>query len=78
MGGLVGFSIFIKLRRLSFLTLLDLFVPALALAQGFGRFVERRRPGARSGDHAAILHGGHGGHGRSISAVRHREEVSGR
>ena len=37
-GGLIGFSSFIKLRRLPFLPLLDLFVPALALAQGFGRF----------------------------------------
>lgn len=36
-GGLLGFSIFIQLNKLSFLSLLDLFVPALALAQGFGR-----------------------------------------
>lgn len=36
-GGLLGFSIFIRIKRLPFLTLLDLFVPALALAQGFGR-----------------------------------------
>ncbi len=37
MGGLLGFILFIKLSKLSFLTMLDLFVPATALAQGFGR-----------------------------------------
>lgn len=36
-GGLLGFLIFIKVKRLPFVALLDLFVPALALAQGFGR-----------------------------------------
>lgn len=36
-GGLIGFTLFIWLNRLSFLTMLDLFVPAVALAQGFGR-----------------------------------------
>lgn len=36
-GGLLGFSIFVRLKRLPFLVSLDLFVPALALAQGFGR-----------------------------------------
>ncbi len=36
-GGLLGFSIFIWMKRLSFLVLLDLFVPGMALAQGFGR-----------------------------------------
>ena len=36
-GGLLGFSIFIWIKRLPFLTLLDLFVPGMALAQGFGR-----------------------------------------
>ena len=36
-GGLIGFSIFIWLKRLPFLSLLDIFVPGLALAQGFGR-----------------------------------------
>ena len=36
-GGLIGFSIFIRIRRLPFVPLLDLFMPAVALAQGFGR-----------------------------------------
>ena len=36
-GGLLGFTLFTRLKHLSFLTMLDLFVPALALAQGFGR-----------------------------------------
>lgn len=36
-GGFVGFSIFVQAKRLPFLMLLDLFVPPLALAQGFGR-----------------------------------------
>lgn len=36
-GGVIGFSIFIRLRRLPFLPLLDLFVIGMALAQGFGR-----------------------------------------
>jgi len=36
-GGFLGFSVFIRLNKLSFLPLLDLFVPAMALAQGFGR-----------------------------------------
>lgn len=36
-GGLIGFTVFIRLRKLSFLPLLDVFVPALAFAQGFGR-----------------------------------------
>ena len=36
-GGFLGFWIFIKVHRLSFLSLLDLFIPAVALAQGFGR-----------------------------------------
>lgn len=36
-GGFIGFAVFIKLNKLSFLPLLDLFVPAMALAQGFGR-----------------------------------------
>ncbi len=36
-GGLIGFIFFIKLNKLSFLPTLDLFVPAMALAQGFGR-----------------------------------------
>ena len=36
-GGLLGFAIFIRLKRLPFLALLDLFVPGMALAQGFGR-----------------------------------------
>lgn len=36
-GGLLGFAFFIKLSRLSFLPVLDLFVPAMSLAQGFGR-----------------------------------------
>jgi len=33
----LGFSFFIWVRRLPFMTMLDLFVPATALAQGFGR-----------------------------------------
>ncbi len=36
-GGLIGFFLFVKWRGLSFLAMLDLFVPATALAQGFGR-----------------------------------------
>lgn len=36
-GGFIGFSIFIFLKKLPFISLLDLFMPALALAQGFGR-----------------------------------------
>jgi phosphatidylglycerol---prolipoprotein diacylglyceryl transferase len=36
-GGTLGFFIFIQLKRLPFLGLLDLFVIATALAQGFGR-----------------------------------------
>ena len=36
-GGILGFLTFVKLKRLPFLDLLDLFVPAMALAQGFGR-----------------------------------------
>ena len=36
-GGLLGFSIFILIRKLHFIRLLDVFVPAMALAQGFGR-----------------------------------------
>ncbi|MBI1978306.1 MAG: prolipoprotein diacylglyceryl transferase [Candidatus Omnitrophica bacterium] len=37
-GGLIGFLVFVRLRKLPFLSLLDMFVPALAFAQGFGRF----------------------------------------
>ena len=37
-GGLIGFTSFVKFKRLPFLPLLDMFVMALALAQGFGRF----------------------------------------
>ncbi len=37
MGGFVGFFLFIRLRRLPLLPLFDLFMPAVALAQGFGR-----------------------------------------
>ncbi len=36
-GGVLGFSIFIRMKRLPFFALLDLFVPGMALAQGFGR-----------------------------------------
>ncbi len=36
-GGVLGFFVFIRINKLSFLPLLDLFVPAMALAQGFGR-----------------------------------------
>lgn len=36
-GGIIGFAAFIKWKRLPFLAALDLFIPALALAQGFGR-----------------------------------------
>ncbi len=36
-GGLLGFTLFVRLKRLSYLSMLDLFVPALALAQAFGR-----------------------------------------
>ena len=36
-GGLIGFFVFTRIKRLSFLSTLDLFVPAIALAQGFGR-----------------------------------------
>ncbi|OGW84998.1 MAG: prolipoprotein diacylglyceryl transferase [Omnitrophica bacterium RIFCSPHIGHO2_02_FULL_46_11] len=36
-GGLTGFIIFTKVKQLPFLSVLDSFVPALALAQGFGR-----------------------------------------
>ncbi len=36
-GGVLGFSVFILIKRLPFLVLLDLFVPGMALAQGFGR-----------------------------------------
>ncbi|MBI4358292.1 MAG: prolipoprotein diacylglyceryl transferase [Candidatus Omnitrophica bacterium] len=36
-GGILGFTFFIWVRHLPFMTLLDLFVPATALAQAFGR-----------------------------------------
>ena len=36
-GGLLGFAFFVRISHLSFLSTLDLFVPAMALAQGFGR-----------------------------------------
>ncbi len=36
-AALLGFFIYCQLKRLSFVKLLDLFVPAVALAQGFGR-----------------------------------------
>jgi len=36
-GSLIAFYVFVKYKRLPFLSLLDLFVPAIALAQGFGR-----------------------------------------
>ncbi len=36
-GSLLGSFIFAKLKRIDFLTVLDLLVPAIALAQGFGR-----------------------------------------
>jgi phosphatidylglycerol---prolipoprotein diacylglyceryl transferase len=37
MGGLFAFYIYSKLHQISFLKLLDLFLPAALLAQGFGR-----------------------------------------
>ena len=37
LGSLLGSFIYAKLKRLDFLTVLDLLVPAIALAQGFGR-----------------------------------------
>lgn len=36
-GGLIGFATYVKLKKFSFLVMLDLFTPATALAQGFGR-----------------------------------------
>ncbi|OGX05491.1 MAG: prolipoprotein diacylglyceryl transferase [Omnitrophica bacterium RIFCSPLOWO2_12_FULL_50_11] len=36
-GGLIGFYLFTWFKRLPLMALLDLFVPAVALAQGFGR-----------------------------------------
>ena len=36
-GAFIGFFIFCQLKRLPFVKVLDLFVPAVALAQGFGR-----------------------------------------
>ena len=37
LGGFLGFAAFVWAKRLSLLAMLDLFVPAVALAQGFGR-----------------------------------------
>lgn len=36
-GGWIGFYLFTRFKHLPFMVLLDLFVPAVALAQGFGR-----------------------------------------